>query len=71
MGLRCFRMLIRDTLLDSFEKEQIAKSPPDYFHNLLIFESLYEEAKKLGVFPLKDPLEGIEVDIRLAAVLNV
>ena len=71
MDFRCFRMLIRDPLLDSFEKEQIAKSPPDYFHNLLIFESLYEEAKKLGVFPLKNPLEGIEVDIHLAAVLNV
>jgi hypothetical protein len=64
-------MLIRDSLLDDFEKEQIAKSPPDYFHNLQIFESLYEEAKKLGVFPLENPLEGIEVDIRLAAVLNV
>ena len=64
-------MIIRDTLLDNFEKDQIAKTPQDYFHNLRIFESLYEEAKKLGVFPLKNPLEGIEVDIRLAAVLNV
>jgi hypothetical protein len=64
-------MLIRDSLLDNFEKEQIAKSRPDYFHNLRIFESLNEEAKKLGVFPLKNPLEGIEVNIRLAAVLNV
>jgi hypothetical protein len=37
---------------------------------LRIFEALYEEAKQLGVFPLKDPLEGIEVDIRLARALN-
>jgi len=58
-------------MTQNLEKEQIAKSSTDYFHNLLIFESLYEEAKKLGVFPLKDPLEGIEVDIRLAAVLNL
>jgi hypothetical protein len=57
-------------LLGAFEKEQIQNSKPDFFKNLRIFEALYEEAKQLGVFPLKDPLEGIEVDIRLAKVLN-
>jgi len=64
--------MIRNTrLLEKFEKEQIRKSKPDYFKNLRIFESLYEEAKHLGIFPLKDPLEGIDVDINLAKALNV
>ena len=45
--------------------------PPDYLHNLRIFEALYHEACLLGILPLRDPLDGIEVDIRLAAVLNV
>jgi len=29
------------------------------------------EAKTLGVLPVKDPLEGIDTDIRLAGILNV
>ena len=64
-------MIKRNSLLEAFEKKQVQNSKPDFFKNLRIFEALYEEAKQLGVFPLKDPLEGIEVDIRLATVLNV
>ncbi len=64
-------MLKRTSLLEAFEREQVQQSEPDFFKNLRIFEALYQEAKQLGVFPLKDPLEGIDVDIRLAQVLNV
>lgn len=64
-------MLKKVPLIEAFEKEQMQKAKPDYCRNLQIFESLYQEAKHLGVFPLKDPLEGIELDIRLAIVLNV
>ncbi len=64
-------MIRRTPLLEDFENEQIRKAPPDYFKNLKIFEALYQEAVNLGVFPLKDPLEGIDVDIRLARALNV
>jgi hypothetical protein len=32
---------------------------------------LYEEARSLGIFPLKEPLDGIESDIHLARRLNV
>ena len=46
-------------------------SRPDYFQNLTIFEGLYREAKTLGVLPAKDPLEGLDTDIRLARILNV
>ncbi len=31
---------------------------------------MWQEAVDLGVLPLKDPLEGIEVDIRIAKILN-
>jgi hypothetical protein len=33
-------------------------------------EALYKEAVALGAFPLKDSLEGLEVDIRIAKVIN-
>lgn len=35
-----------------------------------IFTSLWIEAQNLGIFPLKDPLEGIEIDIKIAKILN-
>jgi hypothetical protein len=64
--------MIKDAaLLEEFEKAQKGCSQPDYFKHLYIFEALYHEAKTLGIFPLKDPLDGIDVDIRLAMVLNV
>ena len=64
-------MLKDRPLVEDFEKAQMKKEPPDYFRHLRIFEALYQEANQLGVLPLKDPLEGIDVDIRLAMVLNV
>ncbi|MBC7344088.1 MAG: hypothetical protein H5U03_01425 [Clostridia bacterium] len=61
----------RRALVEAFEKEQMRQEPPDYFRNLQIVEALLQEATLLGVFPLEDPLEGIDVDIRLARVINV
>jgi hypothetical protein len=31
---------------------------------------MWREGLTLGVLPLEDPLEGIEVDVRLARILN-
>ena len=58
-------------MVEAFEKELAGREPADYRRNLQIVEALYGEACLLGVFPLRDPLEGIEVDIRLARALNV
>jgi len=58
-------------LVEEFEKEQIRTRKPDFFQNLRVFESLYKEAMHLGIFPLKDPLDGIDADINLARALNV
>lgn len=57
--------------LERWELEYIRKEPSSYFQNLVIFEALWEEARALGVVPLKDPLEGIETKIFLAKTLNV
>ena len=43
---------------------------PDIEKNFRILDSLYDEALYLGIFPLKDPLSGIEIDIKIAKVLN-
>jgi len=56
--------------LQEFEKEIIRSKKADIANNIRIVEALYKEAVSLGVFPLKDPLEGIEVDIKIAKVIN-
>lgn len=64
-------MIQKAKLLEAFNRAWTRKTPQNYFQNLRIFEELYLEARTLGVFPLKNPLEGIETDIRIARVLHV
>lgn len=64
-------MITNPVLVEAFEQSQLRTAPPDFIHNLKIVEALYREACLLGALPLKDPLEGIEVDIRVAKVINV
>lgn len=56
--------------LQAFEAERISAEKVDVEQNLRILDALYEEALMLGALPPKDPLEGIEVKIRVAHVLN-
>ena len=56
--------------LDRFEKELLRLRKPDPAKNFRIIEALYDEAVALGAIPLKDPLNGIEVDIKIAKVVN-
>lgn len=64
-------MLKRSNLVAAFEKEQMRRETPDHQRNLRVAEALYEHARRLGALPLADPLDGIEVDLRLARILNV
>ena len=64
-------MIKNPALVEAFERSQSRMQAPDFFHNLKIVEALYREACLLGTLPLKDPLEGIAVDVHLAKVINV
>lgn len=46
------------------------KEKADMMRNLRIVEALYKEAVTLGIIPIKNPLDGIEVDLRIAKVVN-
>jgi hypothetical protein len=63
-------MIQNPALLKAFERSITREQPVNYRQNLLIFEALYFEARALGVLPLKDPLDGIDVDLHLARVLH-
>jgi hypothetical protein len=56
--------------LQAFEAERIMAEKVDVEQNLRILDALYEEALMLGALPPKDPLEGIEVKIRVAKAVN-
>lgn len=53
-----------------FEDELISKDKVDLAENFLVVEEMYKEAVELGAFPVKNPLEDIEDDIKLAKILN-
>ena len=63
-------MIKNKILLEQFEQELIKKNKPDYHQNMEIFEGMYKEAVYLKVIPMIDPLEGIQVDIKIARVIN-
>jgi hypothetical protein len=47
-----------------------SEGPFPFIHSLKIFASMWDQAVKLGVLPPKDPMEGIETDIKIAGILN-
>ena len=57
-------------MLAGFNDEQLKKESLDYATALRMLDAMWDEGCKLGVLPLKDPLDGIEVDIRIAKILN-
>jgi hypothetical protein len=64
--------VIRDTAwFQEWEETWLRKEGTLPFERALeIFTSLWKEAQELGIFPLKNPLEGTEVDIRIAKILH-
>ena len=53
-----------------FELDFLRREKVDRVRNFHIVEALYNEAVTLGIIPLKNPLDGIEVDLKIAKVVN-
>ena len=53
-----------------FELNLLRKEKVDYGRNFRIVDALYNEAVALGTLPLRNPLDGIEVDLKIAKVVN-
>jgi hypothetical protein len=63
--------VIKDAkFFSEFNDSQMRQEKLDYASSLRVFGEMWKEGILLGVLPLKDPLEGIEVDIRIARILN-
>lgn len=57
-------------LLEELEREFLANEKRDLQGNLELLEAMWEEAVHLQVLPPGDPLEGIEVDLRISRIVN-
>jgi len=62
--------MIRNYEFQKFEMEILRKEKLDIKRNFKIAEALYHEAVVLGILPFKNPLDGIEVDLRIAREIN-
>ena len=62
--------MIKRDALEKFEKELLRKEKIDIKKKFQTMSALYKEAVTLGIFPLKDPLEGLDVKIKIARVVN-
>ena len=57
-------------LIEKFEKNLIKTEKIDITRNFQIIDAMYNEAVELGIIPLKNPLDGIDNDIKIAKVVN-
>jgi len=63
--------MIKDIKMwEQFEKDLLSKTKPNHKANMLIFEQMYKHALYHKAVPPKNPLEGIEVKIKLAKIIN-
>jgi len=64
------RLIKNAKAVRSLEKAILRKELPDFSRNIRLVEALYKEAVSLGVFPPQDKLSGLDVDIKVARVIN-
>lgn len=56
--------------VQKFERELIKKEKVNVIRNFRIADALYREAIKLRIIPLKNPLDGLDTDIKIARFVN-
>jgi len=62
--------MIKNNEFKKFEMAFMKREKVDIMKNFQIVDGLYNEAVALGIFPLKNPLDGLEVDIKIARMIN-
>lgn len=63
-------MIKNRKIVQKFEEELIKKEKVNLIKNFQIMDAMYKEARALGVIPMKDPLNGWDIDAKIAMVVN-
>lgn len=53
-----------------YDRHHKNEGPLPFLHALKLFTAMWRQGVSLGVLPPEDPMEGIEIDIKIARVLN-
>lgn len=56
---------------EEWEAAYVAKKAPNFLKNLEIVEELYSHARSLGKWRFDNGLDGLEVKLKIARVINV
>jgi hypothetical protein len=63
--------LIRDVKAwNSFQRRFSEEHRLTHRQALAVLDGLWAEGRALGVLPPEDPMDGVDVDIRIARILN-
>jgi hypothetical protein len=63
-------MITNPKKLREFEQKILKKDKTGIDQRFCLLDAMFKEALALGVFPFKDPLEGLETDIKTAKVVK-
>lgn len=63
-------MITNPKKLRKFEQNLLKTDTTSISQKFRLMDAMFKEARSLSVFPLKDPLEGLETDIKVAKVVN-
>ncbi len=63
-------MIKNARILKKFEREYLKREKLSFKDKLKIFESMWKEARALGVIKKTDRLEGIEKAVKIAKIAN-
>ena len=63
-------MIKNPDLLQKFEDKLVQQEKTNFLKNLRLVDAMYRDAVIFGIFPLKDALDGVEIDIKIAEVIN-
>jgi len=63
-------MIKNRSILENFNKLYTKRRQYSYIQRLRIYQELLKEARDLKKLPLKNPLEGLDADLRIATILN-
>jgi hypothetical protein len=63
-------MIKNRSILENFNKLYTKRRQYSYTQRLRIYQELLKEARDLKKMPLKNPLEGLDADLRIATILN-
>jgi hypothetical protein len=64
-------MIKNPKVWEVWERQYQKNQEVDIALNFKLLDSMYDEARALKIFPLKDPLEGLDAKIQMVKALHV